>query len=246
MFTPSTTHIQQFAENHPERIDELNALLVGNTNIYIDYANVIGWGAKLKWKVHLRKVKELYASFNNVTVPKLYFGTLDGDPISQRKTKQFVKWGYDFHTKPVKIMKKSINTSSIPSDSPVIIKDFINSSLIKQLKISTIEALNKELGVLNTQGILYLEERKCNFDVEIGRDMLLDFEKNNVDTYVLWSGDSDFADPIKQLLADGKNVVLFMTARRVATELNELKAHGLKMFEINKIRDCICTDSGQI
>ena len=70
--------------------------------------------------------------------------------------------------------------------------------------------------------------------------MLIDYDKNGVENFVLWSGDSDFADPVKQLLQDGKKVALFATARRVSTELNELKSQGLIIFDIQKIRNFIC------
>ena len=79
---------------------------------------------------------------------------------------------------------------------------------------------------------------KCNFDVEIGRDMLID-DKNGAESFVLWSGDSDFTDPIKQLLSDGKKVVLFATARRVSSELNALTKNGLFIFDIQKIKEFI-------
>ncbi|MDD4358916.1 MAG: NYN domain-containing protein [Candidatus Pacebacteria bacterium] len=85
-----------------------------------------------------------------------------------------------------------------------------------------------------------MEDRKCNFDVEIGRDMLLDYERNNIDTFVLWSGDSDFYEPIKQLLEDKKKVILFATARKVSSELNELKKQGLFIYDIQNIRSFIC------
>ena len=93
---------------------------------------------------------------------------------------------------------------------------------------------------MNAKGVFSIEDRKCNFDVEIGRDMLIDYERNHIDTYVLWSGDSDFADPIKQLIQDGKNVRLFATARRVSTELSNLRSLGLFIFDIQKIKDFIC------
>ncbi len=70
--------------------------------------------------------------------------------------------------------------------------------------------------------------------------MLLDYERKRVDTYVLWSGDSDFADPVAQLLGDGKKVILFATARKVSAELNDLKMRGLQIFDIQKIRNFIC------
>lgn len=242
MFTPASAQIRDFAENNPKRIKELENLFVGNTNVYIDWANVYRWQGRLKWKIHQRKIRELYASFDNVSVPKIYFGT-DNTSQSEKTAEDLKRWGYDFRTKPVKHMRISINVSSVPSDSVDILRNLVRQPLLSSLKVSTIESLNKELGVLNSQGILHLEDLKCNFDVEIGRDMLLDFERGGVDTYVLWSGDSDFADPIKQLLQDGKRVILFMTANKVATELSELREMGLKMFEINKVRDAICRDS---
>ena len=70
--------------------------------------------------------------------------------------------------------------------------------------------------------------------------MLIDYERNGIENFVLWSGDSDFADPLSQLLQDGKRVFLFATARRVAAELNDLGKKGLVIYDIQKIRDFIC------
>jgi hypothetical protein len=90
---------------------------------------------------------------------------------------------------------------------------------------------------MNNKGETFIEDRKCNFDVEIGVDMLMDNERGSADTFILWSGDSDFADPIKKLLSSGRKVVLFATARRVSRELSDLKSQGLLIFDIQKIRD---------
>ena len=106
--------------------------------------------------------------------------------------------------------------------------------------VGTIEYLNNKFAELNRWGIYTIQDRKCNFDVEIGRDMLLDHERNGVDTFILWSGDSDFAEPIEQLLSSGKNVVLFATARKVSSELNKLQTKGLFIFDIQKIKNFIC------
>jgi len=70
--------------------------------------------------------------------------------------------------------------------------------------------------------------------------MLLDYERSGTETFVLWSGDSDFVDPLEKLLKAGKKVVLFATARRVSKELSELGKKGMLIFEIQKIRDFIC------
>lgn len=136
-------------------------------------------------------------------------------------------------------MQLSIDVSSISSSSPEILKNFIRAPLLKKLKVEAIEFLNNQLKGLNQQGILFVQDLKCNFDVEIGRDMLLDYEKNKIENFILWSGDSDFADPV-QLLEDDKKVVLFATARRIASELNELQEKGLFIFDIQKIRNFIC------
>ncbi len=134
-------------------------------------------------------------------------------------------------------MKISIDTSSIPKNSPALLQNFVKKCLLSLLSLETIELLNTKLANLNKQGIKYIEDRKCNFDVEIGRNMLRDFDKNNIENFILWSGDSDFADPIFQLIQDKKKVFLFATTREVSYELNEL---NIPIFDIKKIKEFIC------
>ena len=148
--------------------------------------------------------------------------------------------GYQVRTKPVKIMNISIDASSIDLQSPALLKSFIRNALIKKYDIETIEYLNGKFNEMNKQGIYLIKDQKCNFDVEIGSDMLIDREKNNIDCFVLWSGDSDFHDPIYDLLKSGRKVILFATARRVASELTELRSQGLVVFDIKKIKEFIC------
>jgi len=240
MFQPKTERIKELAQKYPKRILELERIFDRKTNVYIDFANVIRWQDKLKWHIDLKRLKQFLDSFENVKKIKFYNGKLEGDEKSLTILEEAEKYGYDVKTKSVKIMKLPIDVSSISPTSPEILKNFIRTPLLKQLKVEVIEFLNNQLKELNQQGILFVQDLKCNFDVEIGRDMLLDYEKNQVENFILWSGDSDFADPIKQLLEDGKKVVLFATARRVASELNELQEKGLFIFDIQKIRDFIC------
>lgn len=134
-------------------------------------------------------------------------------------------------------MRMSVNTSSISASSPSLLENFIKKCLLSKLNIETIEFLNKKLTDFNKQGITYIEDRKCNFDVEIGRDMLRDFDKDDLNTFILWSGDSDFADPIAQLMEDKKKIFLFATAREVSYELNEM---NIPVFDIKKIKEFIC------
>jgi len=138
------------------------------------------------------------------------------------------------------MIRLSIDVSSLASNTATnILCNFINGELLRQLKVESVEYLNQQLWDLNKQGIKFIEHMKCNFDVEIGVQMLLDHHIKMVEGFCLWSGDSDFADPLSQLLQDGKKVSLFATARRIASELSELSKDDLAIYEIKKIREFI-------
>lgn len=243
MFNPKTDRIKRVAEANPKTIEQLEMLFEGRVRIYIDYANVRPWAEKLGWHIDLRRLKQFFESFDNIGSVKFYTGTLLGDSKSEALVLEVNNLGYDLKTKPVKIMQFSVDATSIDPQSTALLKQFIKQSLLRKYDVATIEHLNKKFADMNVQGVYSIEDRKCNFDVEIGRDMLIDYERNHVDTFVLWSGDSDFADPIIQLINDGKNVRLFAIPRRVATELSVLREKGLFIFDIQKIKDFVCWKS---
>lgn len=240
MFKAKTDRIQKVAEKYPRRIKELEGIFDRKTNVYIDFANVRPWATKLGWHVDPKRLKQFLDSFDTINSIKLYQGTLEGVHESEQFVRDVRSFGYDLKTKTVKIMRLSIDVSSIAPNSPDILKNFIRAPLLRSLKLEAIEYLNSELRKLNKQGKLYLEDRKCNFDVEIGRDILIDYAEHGIESFVLWSGDSDFADPLNQLLDDGKKVFVFATARKVASELSDLVKKGLFIYDIQKIRDFIC------
>lgn len=237
MFKPKTERIEKLAGIYPERIKELNDIFKGKTNVYLDYGNIYHWSSKLNWHLDPKRLKQLLDSFDTIHKVRLYNGTLEGDKNSTRFIQDVKDDGYIVITKPVKKMNLSVDVSGIPTNSPAILENFIKKPFLRVLTIETIEYLNGKLKELNDRGITRLEHRKCNFDVEIGRDMFLDNEKNSVDTFVLWSGDSDFADPVSQLLNNKKKIILFATARRVSIELQQT---NVPVFEIQKIRNFIC------
>ncbi len=241
MFKAKTKKIEVLATILPNRTANLEKdVFFGNTNIYIDYANVKNWYDKLGWHIDLERLRIFLACFDNIATVNLYHGTLIGDEKSEEEISKIKKCGYTLHTKPVKIMQHSIDARRINIQDPSILKSFIRQTLLRRCDLETVEYLNRKFRAMNQNGELYLEDRKCNFDVEIGRDMLLDFAGNNLDTFVLWSGDSDFYDPLLQLLKDKKKAVLFATAGVVSRELNALQNEGLFIFDIQKIKDFIC------
>jgi uncharacterized LabA/DUF88 family protein len=60
---------------------------------------------------------------------------------------------------------------------------------------------------------------------------------NKAQTYCLWSGDSDFAHPILQLLSEGRKVIV--VSKGIAMELNDLKGDGMIYHDIRKLKDLI-------
>jgi uncharacterized LabA/DUF88 family protein len=241
MFKATTQKIELLSKMFPDRILQLEQFFGNSTAIYIDYANVRPWSSKLGWHVEPVRLKQFFSSFDTVVRVNIYNGLLAGDYESEKLDRVLQQvYGAGYVTKPVKIMRKSIDVSSISSTSTDILKSFIRPSLLLKFTVKDIQDLNWKLMGLNKKGIRYIEDRKCNFDVEIGRDMLLDYANKTADCFVLWSGDSDFAGPIEQLLHDGKKVMLFATARKVAAELSDLVSNGLFIYDIQKIKNFIC------
>lgn len=219
-----------------DRLAELRSLFVGDTHVYIDYANTRRI-ERLGWKIDLAKLKTLLDAVGTVKSSKFYFGTLPGNDKSKGFMARVRKIGFEVITKPVKRFWVSIDVTSISLQSPDILRNFVNEALIRSLKVEAIEYLNNQLRSLNRQGIRSLEMMKCNFDVEIATDMRLDNALGRAQTYCLWSGDSDFADPVLRLLEDKKNVTV--VARHVSSELNELRPDGLVIYDLRKLKDLI-------
>ncbi|MFA7309185.1 MAG: NYN domain-containing protein [Patescibacteria group bacterium] len=240
MFQPKTDKIQVISEGKKQLIDQLESIFDLRTKVYIDYANVRPWSNKLGWHIDLKRLKQFLDSFTTVESVNFYNGYLEEDEKSRIEQAILKESNYVLCTKPVKVMRFSIDTSSIPSDSTALLDHFVKRSLLRRYEIKTVEYLNDRFRDMNARGELYIEDRKCNFDVEIGVDMLLDSERDSADSFVLWSGDSDFADPVKRLIESGKKVVLFATARRISKELADLTSTGLYIFDIQKIKDFIC------
>ena len=240
MFNPKTEKIKKIYQSNKVVAEKLKKLFDGKVYMYIDYANIRPWANKLKWHIQITRLKQFLDSFDNVENIKFYQGTLGGDQKSEKEIEKLRKNKFELRTKSVKIIKLSIDATSTQTDSPALLNQFIRRALMRKYDIGTIEFLNGKFAEMNKAGIYFIEDRKCNFDVEIGVDMLLDYERNNVDTFILWSGDSDFADPLRKLLENNKKVILFATAGRISRELNELKKLGLYIFDIADIKEFIC------
>ena len=242
-FNPKTNRIRALVERFAYIVTDLDPLFGDgstSTNSYIDYGNVRNWADRLGWHVDLKRLKQLLDSFSGQHIEKFYYGTRDGIAESEDLVKNVGGLGYDVHTKSVKTIRLSIDVSSISADSPDILRNLICTPLLKTLSVQSIQHLNDHLRELNKKDIRSFDDLKCNFDVEIGRDMLVDQAIGETDIFVLWSCDSDFAGPVEELLDDKKKVVVFGTSGMVSKELNMLRKKGLQVYEIKKIKELIC------
>jgi len=220
-------------------VTEFEEILSCKTHIYVDYGNVRPWSEKLGWHVDLKRLFQLFDSFTCPKKLNFYYGTLKGDYESESFIRKIKEWGYSVITKPVKKITISIDASSVSSGSPDILRNFIARPLLESLSVKQIEELNAHLKALNNQGKMFFEDSKCNFDVEIGTDMLEDM-RNGVEGFILWSCDCDFADTILNLLEAGKKVTAFAIAGRFAKELNRLQPAGLRFYEVKRLKEFLC------
>lgn len=237
MFKAKTFALDFAAKNHAARVSSLEPLLTDRTIVYIDFGNVREWRKRLNWEIDLQKLKDFLDSFG-VKEVRFYFGTVPGDDKANRFMTFVHKCGYTIRTKRVKKMHLSIDVSRSPQPhSRDILECFIDKNLLNRLSRAAIACLHNELKTMNGKGMLHLECWKCNFDVEIGTDMRIAFQLNQAESFCLFSGDSDFADPLTVILNAKRQVSVFGTARHIASELNGLKARGLQIVDVAALRD---------
>ncbi len=135
VFTPRTDRIQKLYDAGSSTVDELASLFQGDVRVYIDYANVRPWSDRLGWHIDPKRLKQFLDSFMAVQEVSFYQGTLEGDTRSEKEIKELHALHYNVRTKPVKIMKISIDATSVPADSTALLKQFIRKALLRKYDI---------------------------------------------------------------------------------------------------------------
>ncbi len=143
---------------------------------------------------------------------------------STKRINGFKEIGYNIsNTKDVKTFGNSINdlhkfkivTSKIVQSIDNILSTHgQNDEMIKNGLIGKI----KELRELLFQKV---KDRKCDFDVDITIEIIRNFEK--FDTFVIFSGDGDFAPAIKYFREKNKHVVIVSDNKKLGREIDNLK-----------------------
>lgn len=236
-FIPKTDRLNKLSQLFPNEIKKLETFFNKPTIIYVDFANVIPWRNRLGWNVDIKRLKQLFDSFPNIKKVRFYYGELKGDLHSQTILSEARNHGYEVTTKPVKIIKQSIDVTSINMQSPDLLRQFISKPLLDKLSVQDIEYLNNRLKDLNTTRVYELFDRKCNFDVEIRGHIEDDSKEKGIENFVLWSGDCDFEEPIRKLKSLKKNVTVFCVRGHLA---KELAFAGAYIYLVYPLRNYIC------
>lgn len=105
------------------------------------------------------------------------------------------------------------------------------ASFLKKLLDNGIGVVSKDVKFIKTEGGLIIT--KGNLDVEIALDCFR--ARDNFDTLVLFSGDSDFAYLIDLLKELGKRVIVVSTRNHISRELVE----RAKFVPLDKLREAI-------
>lgn len=120
-------------------------------------------------------------------------------------------------------------------------KDFINS--LKRLENGVFQVVTKNVKYIPVEIISNDTEkissgnqkrRKCDFDVEITRDALNN--TNNFQTFILVSGDGDYAPLIDDLVHKDKKTILIFAKGCKGKEYGDFKK-GLFLCSVAKIRE---------
>ncbi len=156
MFAPKTERIKDIAKMYLERILELEKIFNKKTNVYIDYANIKPWSTKLGWHIDLKRLKQFLRSFDDINSIKFYHGTIIGEAVSEEFRDNMKRlFGEDAKTKPVKIMKLSIDISSIPIESPALLSDGKKVAIF-----GTTRRIASELNELREKGLTIFDIQK--------------------------------------------------------------------------------------
>jgi len=125
----------------------------------------------------------------------------------------------------------------------VLESGYNRSTIGKSAYIKLIKELDEDLQKLNidiTELQVLLKEpvqrRKCDFDVEISRDIYNNIR--NFETMIIFSGDGDYAALVEDLILKGKKVIVVFAAGHKGKEYEDFK-RGLFLCPIKKLKPFI-------
>lgn len=171
--------------------------LQGPTIALIDWANVFNWFRGGKYELDPARLFEYLKKYKNIKKIYLFVGENEHEK-STAFLEKCRKIGFEVVTKRAKYVRLSIEKSPFWHE----IKKYLPKKLLKKLE---------------TEPIL---KPKCDFDVEIATRLLLDIEKYH--TFLLFSGDGDYAPVIEEVMRRQKRVFVIAKKSALGKEFREM------------------------
>jgi len=207
--------------------------LRGKTLVIIDWANVYGWFKKLKWEISPQKLYNYLKSYPEIYDIRFYFGVEKGNKKSEDFQKKIKQVGYNLISREIKWVPVDIKfTEFIKGEDGQVNK--IGRYEKERKILQELKGLSEELDSLIKAGGFV--RRKCDFDVEVSRDVLLNLDK--VDGIILFSGDGDYAPLAAEVIKAGKQMILVF-ARGCKGKEYENFDKGLYQCSVKKLRKFI-------
>mgnify|MGYP003590110766 CR=1 FL=1 len=112
----------------------------------------------------------------------------------------------------------------------------VDSQNVLNLMKKNAQCLHKSLLTLNEIITKEIKRRKCDFDVEISRDIYKNF--NEIDTLILFSGDGDFKAIIEDFIRSNKKVIVVYGAGHLGKEISSLN-DGIFKCNVKRLREFV-------
>lgn len=148
----------------------------------------------------------------------------------------------DLSNRLYELSKKVERLPKISIDNDKTTFQATNEGQLKEI-FNAIEGLDNDLKKLNID-ISELQEqlkdpvwrRKCDFDVEISRDVYNNLK--NFETLIIFSGDGDYAALVEDLILKGKKIIVVFAPGHKGKEYGDFRA-GLFLCSVKKLRQFI-------
>ncbi|MCX5699739.1 MAG: NYN domain-containing protein [Candidatus Omnitrophica bacterium] len=193
-------------DTHQSKNNQFDILKETSVIAFLDLTNMFHWQDTLKWNFSIYYVIKQLLSIKSVKEIRVYYGLNTREMQKSENFHQCLrKAGAIVISKPVKWIRKNITKNL-----------FVKQATLNLFDGNAHSKLDELIEYLQKQGIV-IEEPKCNFDVEMALDMLDSIDK--VSGILLFSGDSDFKEPLERFKLKGKHSYVFGVRGQVAAEL---------------------------
>lgn len=210
--------------------------------------NIVRWVEKIIGKKPVN-ITELYQEIEKIKKKTklsdamwLQIKEVYDEYFSSKRLEEFEKIGYDVSSqKDVKSFSNSLYHLSkfrkVLENLDKIITSILNneSNCSTKIEKELIGQIKELRNCLNQK----IKDRKCDFDVDIVVEMIRYIDK--YDTFVIFSGDGDFAPAVKFFREKLKNIIIVSQSNKLGKEIIDLMGKDRPIIILSEKIDAIWT-----